>query len=171
MLSKHIPLYLLSLISIKHTAKYDMRILSLSTQWYWDPKCHGDHMERMFCFRVNFTFKPEEYKLLVMENKSPLVVCKVRPLANLQHRNSRLYPGRNATAFCRAIYLPLVEMPLLNLQKVTSNLSENSVSEKTMLRPTNSQTSATLSSIVSALLMLLKWNGLSKKNQFVHTTS
>lgn len=58
------------IIRIKHTAKYDKHILSLLIQWYWDPKWHRDYVEIIFCFWVNFTFKAEEYKFLVMENKN-----------------------------------------------------------------------------------------------------
>lgn len=46
----------------------------------------------VFVSWVKYTFKPEEQKLLVTENKNLLVDHKERPLTNLEHQNNMLWP-------------------------------------------------------------------------------
>lgn len=48
--------------------------------------------KQCFVFWVIYTFKPEEHKLLEMENKNLLVEYQEKPLTNLENQNRILRP-------------------------------------------------------------------------------
>ena len=104
----------------------------------------GLYENGVFIFWVNFTFKLEEHKFLPMENKTfvswlsgktTYKSLKTRTICYSWGRNGIKYcQGKGYSyptnlligqvTFCGTVYLQLIVMPLLNLQKAISTLHE-----------------------------------------------